>query len=96
MAVRHAATSVTTTAIAIEGTQYPGWLLKNVGATAIYLGDSTVTSATGFPVEPNEVFSPSELSHRQAGRGLAGDRLYGIAASGTNSVRVLVPGRVRQ
>lgn len=94
MALRHAATAVSTTAIPIEGTQYPGWVMKNTGSVAVYLGDAAVTTSTGFPIEPNEIFSPSELSHRQTG-GVVGDRLYGIAVSGPNSVRVLIPGKVR-
>jgi hypothetical protein len=95
MALRHAATTIGTTAAPIEGTQYPGWVMKNIGSAAVYLGDSTVTISTGFPIEPNEVFSPSELSHRQTSAGVVGDRLYGIASAGGNSIRVLIPGKVR-
>lgn len=95
MAKRHNATDLnSTSAVAVEGTQYPGWIIYNVSDVTIYLGDSDVTAATGFPVEANSVFSPSEISHRQL-NGYAAARLWGIAASGTGkSVRVLVPGRV--
>lgn len=93
MTVRHHATTVSTTATVIEGTQYPGYKLHHNGTNPVFLGDSGVTTTTGFPVVADETFEPGEIGSRQL-RGKAGDRLYGIVASGTEDVRVIVPGRV--
>ena len=87
-------TAVTTNAIVLDGTQYPSYLLKNDDASlTLFIGDSSVTTSNGFPIGPGDVFSPSELAHRSL-RGLPEDRLYGIAASGSIDVRVLIPSRV--
>lgn len=57
--------------------------LHVVPATTVYLGDSTVTTATGLATEkhtaPVEFFIPQR------------ETLYGIVASGTADVRVLTP-----
>lgn len=90
---RHHQTDVSTTATVIEGTQYPGFRLKNNGSNTVFLGDSTVTTATGFPVAAGAEFIPQEISH-QSLRGKSQDRLYGIVAAGTEDVRVLVEARV--
>ena len=90
---RHHQTSVGTSATAIEGTQYPGYLLKNNGAAVVYLGDSSVTTGTGFPIDPGDVFSPVDMANKSV-RGYNSERLYGIVASGTVDVRVLLQPRV--
>ena len=90
---RQYATTVATTATVIGGTQYPGWILKNNGANIVYIGDSAVTTTTGFPIAAGDIFSPSELSHRSL-RGKEADRLYGIVAAATENVRVLIMGRL--
>ena len=93
MASRQHATSVTTSATSINGTQYPGWILVNNGSVTLYIGDSGVTTATGFPIPPGTPYSPREIAH-QALKGQAGDRIYGIVASGTCDVRVFVEGAI--
>lgn len=90
---RHFAISVGTSATGLEGTQYPGWVLKNNGAATVFIGDGAVTTATGFPIAAGDIFAPSELSMRSL-RGLEADKLYGIVASGTVDVRIVLPGRV--
>lgn len=89
---RHFQTDVGTTATAIEGTQYPSFLLRNNGSNTVYIGDSAVTTATGFPVEAGDLFSPAEFAHRSL-RGRPIDRIYGIVAAATEDVRVLVQQR---
>ena len=91
---RHAVTSVSTSAVAIEGTQFPGWLLKNTHASEIlYIGGTGVTVAAGFPIDPGAVFSPDAPSHASL-LGRPEDRLFGISPSATISVRVLIPARL--
>lgn len=90
---RQFATSVGTSATAIGGTQYPAWIMINNGSAVVFIGDSAVTTSTGFPVEAGEVFSPSELAH-QSLTGKIADQLYGVVATGTEEVRVLLMGRV--
>ena len=51
------------------------------GNDPVYIGGSTVTTATGTPTEKHT--SPIPVTLR------AGDSLYGIAASGTIDMRVL-------
>lgn len=90
---KHFATTVGATATVIAGTQYPGWVLHNpTGGATVYLGDSTVTDTTGFPLATGTEFRPEEISYRQL-QGLDSDRLYGIVTTGTQVVHVLVPGR---
>ena len=90
---RQFATSVGTSATALPGTEFPGWLMINNGANTVFIGDSAVTTSTGFPVKSDEVFSPSELAHNSL-TGKIGDRLYGIVVAFTEDVRVLLQGRV--
>jgi len=91
---RQNAISVGTTATILEGTQHYGWILKNNGSNTIFIGDSNVTTANGFPVEAGDVFSPAELAHRSL-IGSNSDRLYGIVAAATEDARVLLMGRVQ-
>lgn len=92
MPARQHQTTVGTTATAIEGTQYQGWMLVNTHATeTLYLGDSTVATSDGFPIPAGATFSPSDLAHRSL-QGKDGDRLYGRVGTGTVDVRVLIQG----
>lgn len=84
---------VGTTPTAIDGTQYPWWVLMNNGGTTVYLGGSNVDTATGFPVAAGEVYRPEPRSYESL-RGKQEDRLWGVVASGTEDVRVLLEGRV--
>lgn len=94
MASRHNTISVGTSATALEGTQFPGWVLQNpTGGQVVYIGDSDVTTATGFPIAVGTEFRPEEISYRQL-TGKDSERLYGIVAATTQDVHVLVPGRV--
>ncbi len=90
---RQFATSVGTTATAIEGTQFPGFLLINNGDEIVFIGDSGLTTSTGFPIKPGEVFTPSQAAHNSL-RGIVGDRLYGRVVTSTEDVRVLLQSRV--
>ncbi len=57
--------------------------LYNSGAATVYVGGSAVTTATGFPLA-----AAGALSIDVA----AGEELYGIVASSTNTVAVLCQG----
>ena len=85
--------SVGTSATLLEGTQFPGWLMLNNGANPIYLGDSAVTTATGWPVATTEIFTPAEY-HWRSLTGRVIERLYGIVAASTEEARIFIPGRV--
>lgn len=88
--------TVGTSATELEGTEFPGWLLKNTHTTStVYIGDENVTTGIGFPIDPETIFSLSEIAHESL-RGRKADRLWAIVASGTADVRVLVSGRVNQ
>ena len=56
--------------------------LHNGGGAKIYIGDETVTTASGFHLGNNDslqLFIPSRQT------------LYGVVASGTNVINVLTP-----
>lgn len=90
----HFQTTVGTSAVQLNGTQHPGWLLKNTHATnTVYLGGTGVTTGTGFPIGPGEVFSPGQISHGTLNAKAADVRLWAIASGAGTDVRVLVPGR---
>lgn len=55
-----------------------------LGAGTVYLGDTTVTSATGFKTEKNAI--PQMLIIP------AGENLFALTASGTEDLRILVQG----
>jgi hypothetical protein len=55
--------------------------LHSVGSGNVYLGDETVTAATGFELPPNTIIGPV-VAH-------PGYDLYGVRQSGTSSVHVL-------
>ncbi len=94
MAARQYQINVGTSAIILGGTQYRGWILLNNSSAIIYLGDADVLTTTGFPVAVGAYFSPGEIVHTQLSEQIPEVRLYAIAGSASNDVRVLVPGRV--
>lgn len=85
MANRTSQTTVGTTATAIHTGKLPltaqngfGVMIRNTGATDCYIGDSTVTSTTGYLLKAGESspllpMRPSEL-------------LYAVTATGTTTV----------
>lgn len=90
----HFQTTVGTTAVELNGTQHPGWLLINNHASIIlYLGGVGVTTGTGFPIQPGQIFSPSQISHERLTSKVSELRLWAIASGASTDVRVLVPGR---
>ena len=93
MAARHYQFDVGTSAVALDGTEFQGWILRNHSAVTIYLGDSNVTVAAGFPIDAGAYFSPGEIAHQQLSEKIQEIRLYAIAGTASNDVRVLVPGR---
>ncbi len=94
MAARQYQIDVGTSAVVLGGTQYRGWILLNNSLNIVYLGDADVLTTTGFPIAVGAYFSPGEIVHQQLSEQLPGVRLFGIAGSAGNDVRVLVPGRV--
>ena len=93
MAARQYAISVGTSAVALEGTQFRGWLLRNLSTVTIYVGDLDVLTSTGFPVDAGVTFSPAEIAHGQLDEKTSDLRLWAIAGTASNDVRVLIPGR---
>ena len=81
--VVNSTTSVSTTAVPIPATAATGrifTMVKNNGASTVYLGDANVTSSNGMPLEPGDVLS-FDLKQEVI--------LYGRTASGTSDVRSL-------
>ncbi len=93
MAARNYQFDVGTSAVELTGTEFQGWMLRNNSTVVIYLGDSTVTTSDGFPIDAGQFFSPGQIAHSQLSEKVKGIRLYAIAGSASNDVRVLVPGR---
>lgn len=91
MTVKSSAVSVTTSATRLDSADsaddgQPGQSVAvyNNGTATIYLGGSSVTTATGSPV-PAGTWGPSmDLTPAEG--------LYGIVASGTQEARVLEVG----
>lgn len=77
--VNHGAKSVTTTATAILAgrSARESLLVQNLGSVDVYVGGSTVTTATGIKVAANESLSFDEFV----------GTLYGIVAAGACDVR---------
>lgn len=91
MAVKSRAVSVATTATQLDSTTdnddgSPGESIAvyNNGAATIYIGGSSVTTATGSPVAAGTWGPTFDLG--------PGEPLYGIVASGTVEARVLETG----
>ena len=93
MAARHYQFDVGTSAVELTGTEFQGWIMRNLSSVTIYLGDSTVLTTTGFPVDAGVTFSPSQVAHDQLSDKVKGIRLFAIAGTASNDVRLLVPGR---
>jgi len=79
-------TTVTTTATAIPSSNLDyrkTILIKNIGSNTVYLGDSSVTTADGYPLEAGEEKSFD----------IGTDcTLYGITGSSTSEVRTIEGG----
>ena len=84
------ATTITTTAqkILAKSNSFRTIYIHVVGAGTVYLGDSTVTSTNGLLTEKNAV--PLELEIP------AQEELWAVVASGTESLRLLIPGLYNQ
>lgn len=84
MAVSTAAVSAATSATALHAidADLSGIEVQNVGASTVYVGGSDVTTANGYPVAAGASWYPPQPL-------AAGERVYGIVASGTVEVRVL-------
>ncbi len=93
MAARQYQFDVGTSVVELTGTEFPGWILLNNSSVIIYLGDSSVATSDGFPIAAGAYFSPGEIAHTTLSGKVSGIRLYAIAGSTSNDVRVLVPGR---
>ena len=79
----NSATSVGATAVTIPSTAATGRIfimVKNFGASTVYLGDANVTSVNGLPLEAGDVLS-FDLKQEVP--------LYGRTASGSSDIRSL-------
>jgi hypothetical protein len=81
--------SVGTTAIKIVGAGAPvggaggqSIKLRNGGAADVFIGGAGVTTGTGFPIAPSTVLEVGNLD--------PGDVVFGVVASGSANVQVLV------
>ena len=72
-------TSTATLLCSADPSNRPVWI-QIIGNGTVYLGDSEVTSANGFPVVKHAAPIQGQLGPGQA--------LYAITASGTEDVRV--------
>ena len=77
-ASRVSVASTATVVVAYDGAETSA-VVRNIGAVTLYLGASDVTTATGFPLYPNETY-PADL--------IGVSPVYGIVASGTCAVAV--------
>ncbi|KKL66653.1 hypothetical protein LCGC14_2142840 [marine sediment metagenome] len=93
MAARQYQFDVGTSAVELDGTEFRGWMLRNYSSVVIYLGDANVLTTDGFPIDAGQFFSPGEIAHDQLTGKVADIKLYAIAGSASNDLRVLVPGR---
>ena len=80
-------TSISTSATAIfsgwvTGSQLPQVSVKNLGPETVFVGSSSVTTSTGYPLLPGD-------EHTQTMIGGAGSSLYGITTGGTSTVAFL-------
>ena len=50
--------------------------LKNTGSSTVYVGGSTVTAATGYPIAAGEAPYPFPVNNP----------IYGVTASGTSTI----------
>ena len=75
----------TTPAKILEGGYRQGAYLHHVGRGNVYLGDETVTAATGFELPGNTIIGPIDVR--------AGESLWGVRENGTSEMHVLLQGR---
>lgn len=86
MAISSNQVTVTTSATRLDpstGVPTGAVLVRNRGSAAVYLGGSNVTTANGFQLDAGESV-PMDIR--------SGDALYGVVASGTQTVHVLQVG----
>ncbi len=96
MASRHKTTSVGTSATALVGTEFPNFIIQNKSGATVYLGGSDVSTSgatAGFQLVDGATFEPGVEASKSL-TGVTNDRLYGIVASSTANVTVLVKGKV--
>ena len=78
-----AVTVATTPTLIVASDDQNRWIyIHNSGGSKIYVGDSAVTTSTGFHIantESQQLFLPSK------------ETLYGVVASGTNIINILTP-----
>lgn len=90
MTIKSRAVTVATTATALDSaTETDSWTgssatVYNDSAVTVYIGGADVTVANGAPVAPGAYGPALDLQDEE--------RLYGIVATGTASVRVLERG----
>lgn len=72
--------TVTDSATSIVTADRHAVTVKNLGTVPVYVGAATVTTSTGYPVNPGESLAADIYS---------ASALYGIVASGTCAVAVL-------
>lgn len=78
-----AVTVATTPTLIVPADDQNRWIyIHNAGGAKIYVGDSSVTTSTGFHIgngESQQIFVPLK------------ETLYGVVASSTNVINVLTP-----
>jgi len=78
-----AVTVATTPTLIVASDDQNRWIyIHNGGGAKIYVGDSSVTTSTGFHIgngESQQIFVPLK------------ETLYGVVASSTNVINVLTP-----
>ena len=78
-----AVTVATTPTLIVASDDQNRWIyIHNAGGAKIYVGDSSVTTSTGFHIgngESQQIFVPLN------------ETLYGVVASSTNVINVLTP-----
>lgn len=96
MASKHSTISVGTSATVLIGTEFPNFIIQNKSGATVFIGGANVTtsgSTAGFQLLNDETFEPGDEASKSL-IGSTSDRLYGIVASSTASVTVLVKGKV--
>ena len=83
--MRSTQTSVTTTAtlLVAASTVNRNIVIHSASTTDVYLGASTVSTSTGFLFEKDDAYLAVTVP--------AGETLYAIVATGTETVTVLLP-----
>lgn len=82
------AVTVGTTPVDLKtGGQTRAIMVYNDSTTTVYLGDSSVTAASGLPLQPSSYFGLDAAAMKLEGETLPS--IYAVVSSGTASVRVL-------